>query len=111
MATAAKDRPGVTNFDAQPKKIITDVNLNEVSPDSEDAAFSWLASDLEARRARREELGITDTKAVSQAASRKAELAAAERRLARQTAEVEALKASVAADEKAASKSAKDDDK
>lgn len=111
MATKAADRPGVTNYDAQPRKIVTDVNLNEVSPDSEDAAFSWLASDLEARRQRRAELGIEDSKAKSQAESRKSELAAAKRRLAQQTAQVEALEAAVAADEKSVKADSKDDGK
>jgi hypothetical protein len=110
MATRAAERPGVTNFDAQPRKIVTDVNLKEVPEDSEEAAFSWLASDLEARRQRREELGIEDSKAISQAASRKAELANAERRLARETALVEELKARVAADEKSGKTDAAKDD-
>ena len=105
MATKAAERPGVSKYDEQPKKVTTDAALNEVSPDSEAAAFSWLAHDLERLRTRREELGYDDRER-SQADSRKAELAAAERRLAAANAQVESLRSQVEAtnDEKPAAK-------
>ncbi len=104
MATKAEARPGVSKYDEQPKKVTTDAALNEVSPDSSAAAFSWLAHDLDRVRARREELGYDD-KERAQEASRKAELAAAERRLAAQQAQVEALRGQVeAGDDKPAKK-------
>lgn len=97
MATkTAEARPGVSKYDTQPVKVTTDAALNEVSPDSEAAAFSWLAHDLERVRARRADLGYDDRER-SQAASRKAELAAAERRLAAAAAQVEALRSEVKA--------------
>lgn len=102
MATKVAERPGVSKYDAQPVKVTTDAALNEVSPDSDAAAFSWLAHDLERVRTRREELGYDDRER-SQEASRKAELVAAERRLASQQAQVEALRAQVG-DDKAATK-------
>lgn len=97
MATKAADRPALgTQPDPQPKKITTDIALNEVSPDSPAAAFSWLPADLERVRERREELGLNDDKARVQAESQKAELATAKRRLAATQAQVDALEAQVA---------------
>lgn len=105
MATKTQERPGVSKYDAQPTKVTTDAALNEVSPDSEAAAFSWLAHDLERLRERRAELGFDDRER-AQEASRKAELASAKRRLAAQQAQVEALEAQVASgdDDKPAKK-------
>lgn len=100
MATKAEARPGVSKYDTQPAKVTTDAALNEVSPESSAAAFSWLPHDLERVRARREELGYNDRERV-QEESRKAELALAERRLAAQQAQVEALRAEVGSDDKA----------
>lgn len=97
MATAKQtDRPGLGVLDAQPKKITVDSALNEVSADSEAAAFSYLPADLERVRARREELGYNDRERVLRE-SRKAELAAAKRRLATLQDQVDALESDIAA--------------
>lgn len=102
MATKTQERPGVSKYDAQPARITTDAALNEVSPDSEAAAFVWLAHDLERVRDRRAELGYNDGQR-AQEASQKAELALAERRHAEAQAQVEALRAAVGTKEDAKS--------
>lgn len=88
----------VSKYDEQPRKITTDEALNEVSPDSEAAAFSWLPVDLERAREQRAEFGFEDMER-AQEASRKAELKRAEQQLAASQARVEALRATVAAGE------------
>lgn len=97
MATATKpaERPG-PRLDVQPRKITTDYALNEVSPGSDAAAFSWLPADLERVRARREELGLNDDKARAQRESQEAELKLAKRKLAVLQADVEAMEANLA---------------
>lgn len=102
MATKTSERPALgSQPDPQPKKIYTDYALNEVSEGSEAAAFSWLPSDLERVRSRREELGLNDDRARVQKESREAELKLAERHLAVATARVDDLRAQVGPKSKA----------
>lgn len=85
-------------------RVFTDETLREVPAGSPEAAFSWKRSELEARRARRAELGLDkgDEALRVQIDSRRAELVKAEARAAAAAQELEALRAGLPADVPAA---------
>lgn len=78
-------------------RVYTDDTLREVKAGDPSAAFVWKRGDLEARRARRAELGLDthDEALRAQIDSRKVETAKAERRAALLNAEVEELRAAI----------------
>jgi hypothetical protein len=81
-------------------RVVTDEFLQKVDADSPDATFVFKPADLTRVIARREELGLgTEAEAErAQKASRKVEVANAERRIATLQAEIEVLREAVAAD-------------
>lgn len=109
MATATVPKPGTASrvgtidpMDPKKRVYVTDA-FEEVEPGSTDAAWVFKRSDLEARRARRAELGLdkNDEAARAQRESRPTIRVAAERKRAALQAEIEALDEIIAADTKA----------
>jgi hypothetical protein len=90
---------GTVNLAKDRNRVTVDADLNEVAPDSSEAAFVYNRSDLDRVRARREELAPRDEVARVQRDSRKRALADAERRAAAAKAEAEQLRELVEADE------------
>lgn len=92
-------------------RVFTNELLEEVPAGSPEAAFSWKRGELEARRARREELGLNknDEALRAQLASQKASIPAIERRIMELQAQLQALQGDLelAAAEAAGSKPAK----
>jgi hypothetical protein len=90
---------GTVNVSRDRNRVVVDADLNEVAPDSSEAAFVYNRSDLDRVRARREELAPRDEVARVQRDSRKRALADAERRLAAAKADAEQLRELIQADE------------
>jgi hypothetical protein len=95
MATASR----VGTIDPMGKnRVYTDETLKVVPAGSIDAAFVWKRGDLEARKARREELGLDKNDEALRAfrASQKAQVPTLERQLASLKAQLEDLQAAIA---------------